>query len=128
MPGKYGQHGELFFFLIKEELATMPGSETFSPFFTADIRTPSFSSDVLWKCALFALHLKAEEGRGGESGCQAPGSQDAWKFVCPKSPLWVQLGLKTKALLQVILERIMRCTSSSCMGLVTRSLSLFLKE
>ena len=42
VPGKYGPHGELFFFLIQEELATMPGSETFSPFFAADIRTPLF--------------------------------------------------------------------------------------
>ena len=40
----------------------------------------------------------------------------------------VKRGMKTKAFLQVILERTMwatmRCTSSGCMGLVTRSLSL----
>ena len=29
VPEKYGPHGELFFFLIQEESATMPGSETF---------------------------------------------------------------------------------------------------
>ena len=40
VTGKYGPHGELFFFLIQKEPATMPGSETFSPFFNADIRTP----------------------------------------------------------------------------------------
>ena len=33
VPGKYGPHGELFFFLIQKEPATVPGSETFSPFF-----------------------------------------------------------------------------------------------
>ena len=57
VPGKCGPHGELFFFLIKKELATMPGSETFSPFFKTDIRTPCFSADVLKKCALVAWHL-----------------------------------------------------------------------
>ena len=39
VPRKYGPHGELFFFLIKMEPATMPGSETFSSFFTADMRS-----------------------------------------------------------------------------------------
>ena len=41
VPGQYGPHGELFFFLMQKELATVPGSETFSPFFNADIRPPS---------------------------------------------------------------------------------------
>ena len=39
VPEKYGPHGELFFFLIQKEPATVPGSETFSPFFNADFRT-----------------------------------------------------------------------------------------
>ena len=34
VPGKYGPHGELFFFLIQKEPAAMPASETF---ITADI-------------------------------------------------------------------------------------------
>ena len=42
VPGKYGPHGELFFFLMQKEPATMSGSETFSPFFAADIGTPFF--------------------------------------------------------------------------------------
>ena len=46
--------GHYFFFLIQKEPATVPGSETFSPFFNADIRTPLFSADVLKKCALIA--------------------------------------------------------------------------
>ena len=41
VPGTYGPHGELFFFLIQKEPATVPGSEIFSPLFNADIRTPS---------------------------------------------------------------------------------------
>ena len=51
----------------------MLGSETFSPFFNPDIRTPLFPADVLKKFALIALHFIAEEGRGGEDGCHAPG-------------------------------------------------------
>ena len=42
VPGKYGPHGELFFFPIQKESAPMPGRETASPFLNADIRTPFF--------------------------------------------------------------------------------------
>ena len=72
-----GPHGELFFFLIQKEPATVPGSETFSPFFNADIRTRLFSADVLKKCALVALHVIVE-GRGGEDGCHTPDLGDEW--------------------------------------------------
>ena len=91
VPGKYGPHGELFFFLIQKEPATVPGSETFSPFFNADIRTSLFSADVLKKCALLALHVIAEEGRDGD-GCHVPGLGDEWKMGCPKSPMWESEG------------------------------------
>ena len=62
VPGKCGPHGEHFCFFIKKEPAIMPGSETFSPSFAADIRRPFFSADVLTKCALIALHLLEEDG------------------------------------------------------------------
>ena len=87
VPGKYGPHGELFFFLIQKEPALALVGETFSPFFNADIRTSLFSADALKKCALIALHWIAEEGRGGD-GCHAPGLGDEWKMGCPKSPTW----------------------------------------
>ena len=61
----------------------MLGSETFSPFFAADIRTPFFSADVHKKCALIAMHLIAEEGRG-ESACRTLDLGDTWRFGCPK--------------------------------------------
>ena len=51
VPGMYGPHGELFFFLIQEESATMPGSETPEP--VPSLLTsarPAFSADVLKKC------------------------------------------------------------------------------
>ena len=35
VPGKYGPHGELFFFLIKKEPALPRVGETFSRFFNA---------------------------------------------------------------------------------------------
>ena len=72
-------------FLIQKELATVSGSETFSPFFNADNRTPLFSADVLKKCALLALHLIAEE----ESWrwISSPGSGDEWEMGCPKIPM-----------------------------------------
>ena len=87
MPGKYVPHGELFFFLIQDEPAIVPGSETFSPFINDDIRTSLFSDDVLKKCALLALHLIVEEGRDGD-GCYAPGLGDEWKMGSPESPVW----------------------------------------
>ena len=51
VPGKYGPHGELFFFQIQKEPALVPDSETFRPFINADIRTLLFSADVLEECA-----------------------------------------------------------------------------
>ena len=56
---------------FRKEPALTPVDETVSPFFDADIRAPFFS--VLKKCAFIALHVIAEEGRGGEDGCHAPG-------------------------------------------------------
>ena len=50
VPGKYGPHGELFFFLSQKEPASMPGSETFSPFLDVDIRTISSRSARLLPC------------------------------------------------------------------------------
>ena len=43
-------HGELFLYLIQKEPATMLDSETFSPWFTSDLRTSFFSADVLSAC------------------------------------------------------------------------------
>ena len=125
VPGKYGPHGELFFFLIKKEPATMPGGVTFSPFFTANVRTSFFFVGVLKKCALIAMHFIAEEERGG---CRTPGLGNTWRFGCPRIRcgrvrMKVKLGVRTKAFLQVFLERIVcatvRCTSLGCVGLVT---------
>ena len=81
--GNAGRTMTSFFFLIQEELATVPDSETFSLFNNADIRTPFFSADVLEKCALVVMHLIAEEGRDGD-GFQVPELGEYWKMGFPK--------------------------------------------
>ena len=49
---------------------------------------PSFSLLMSSRSArLSALHVIAEEGRGGGSGCEAPGLGDEWKVGCPESPM-----------------------------------------
>ena len=87
------------------------------------------SADVLKKWALIALHLLAEEGRGGADGCHAPGLGGDWKVggqrvQCGRGK--AKLCRKTKVCPQVALVKamcaMMRCTSSGCMGLVARSL------
>ena len=109
---------------------TVPSSETFSPFFNADIRTPLFSADVLKKCALIALHVIAEEGRDGD-GCHDVMSRvwgTKWKFAAQRGQcgrVETKLGRKTKVCLLVALVKAtcatMRCTSSGCTDLVARS-------
>ena len=66
----------------------MPGSETFNPFFAADIRSPFFSADVIKNCTLVGMHLKAEEGRVESNGCRTPDLGDMWRIVCPKGLIW----------------------------------------
>ena len=107
VPGKYGPHGELFLFLIQKEPATVPGSETFSPFLNADISTPVFSADVQ-KCALIARHFIAEEGRSGEMDVTLLilGTNGNWavqRVQCGK--VRVKVGMRTKACPRVFLER-----------------------
>ena len=80
---KYGPHGKLFSFLIQKEPATMLGSETFSAFFNADIRTSLFSADVLKNCALIAMHIIEEEREGREDGCHALDLGGEWKVGYP---------------------------------------------
>ena len=87
VPGSRGRMASSFF-LMQKEPATVPGSETFSPFFAADIRSSYVSADVLKKCALIALRVIAEEGRGEDVGCRARGLGDEGEFGCPKSPIW----------------------------------------
>ena len=87
----------------------------------------SASVDVLKKCALFALRLIAEEGRNGEA-CDVFGLRDESEMGCPKSPMWEsgdEAWSEDESVSLMALEKAplatMRCTSSGCVGLVTRS-------
>ena len=85
-PGKYGPHGDPFFFLIQNEpvrsMSVRPSAP--SSMLTSVLL---FSPDVLKKCALLALHLIAEEGRDGD-GFEVRGLGDEWKMRCQKGPMW----------------------------------------
>ena len=84
VPGKYGPHREVFFFLIQKEPAMVLVSENFSPFFNADIRTSFFYADVFKKCALIVLHLILRSEEETVMGVTSPGLRDEWKMGLPK--------------------------------------------
>ena len=63
VPGKYGPHGELLFFLVKKELVAVSNDVSSNPFVSAE--TPK-------ACALICLHLLAAEGEAGSCGSQSP--------------------------------------------------------
>ena len=109
VPGKYGPP------------ATVPVSGTFSPFFNADIRTPLFSAVVLKKCAFIALHVTAEEGRDGD-GFHVPVLAQSVQCGRVKAMLHRKTKVCPLAALVEAMCATMRCTSSGCVGLVTRSL------
>ena len=93
MRGKYGPHGELFFFLFQKEPATVPVSETFSPFINADIRTPFSSADVLKKCALTRPTRNCgRRKRRVMDGIASLLLGDEWKMGFRKSPMWESEG------------------------------------
>ena len=56
VTGKYGPHGELFFFLIQKE--SVVASNELLP-------NPFVSAETLKACALIGLHLLAAEGEDG---------------------------------------------------------------
>ena len=120
-PGKYGPHGELFFFLIQKEPAIVPDSETFSFFINPDIHTPFFSTDVLKKKEDTEMDvIPLVWGTNGKWAVQ--------RVQCGR--VKAKLCRKTKVCLPVALEEAtlatMRCTSSVCMG--GDKISLFLQD
>ena len=79
VPGKYGPHGELLFFLVKSEAVAASNDVPSNPF---------VSAEMLKAYALIGLHLLAAEGEAGSSGSQSSDSGDVWRYGCPKSPDW----------------------------------------
>ena len=63
LPGKYGPHGELVFFLIKKGPLALAKAVVFEPFVPAE---------TLKACALIGLHLMAAESASGSSVSQSP--------------------------------------------------------
>ena len=62
VPGKYGPHGELIFFLIKKE-QVVASNEV--------LPNPCVSAETLEACALIGLHLMAADHEVGSSGSQS---------------------------------------------------------
>ena len=79
VPGKYGPHGELFFFLTKKE-QVVASNEV--------LPNPCLSAETLMLCALIGLHLVAADYEVGSSRSQSPDSGDMWKYGSPRSPIW----------------------------------------
>ena len=59
VPGKYGPHGELFLFLIKEDQVDEV------------LPDPCATAETLKACALIGLHLLAADYEVGSSGSQS---------------------------------------------------------
>ena len=75
VPGKYGPHGELYFFLIEVEPLVLTKAMEFRPLAAAEI---------LKACALIGLHLLAEEDASVSRGSLSPDFGDMWRYGCPK--------------------------------------------
>ena len=139
VPGKYGPHGELFFFLIQKEPALTPGSEYCVPPFSMPTSAPLSPSPPL--PPPFSLLMSSRSARSSPCTLSRKkgkaermdvislvwGTNGKWavqRIQCGK--VRAKLGQKTKACLQVFLGAAMRATkrftSLGCMGLVTRSL------
>ena len=70
VPGKYGPHGELFFFLVKKEPVVASDDEASNPF---------VSAETLKACALIGLQLLAAEDEAGSSRSQSLDLGDMWR-------------------------------------------------
>ena len=82
VPGKYGSHGELFFFLIKKEPFALTKAVQFKPFVPAE---------TLKACALIGLHLMAAGGVSRSSsscGVFSPELGGIAGLKGPRCPLW----------------------------------------
>ena len=99
VPGKYGPHGQLFFFLVKMEQVVTPNEV---------LPNPLVFAETLKACARIGLHLLAAEDEAGDgsavlgtkrahstrvgwcapSRVRSPELGGVWKYGCPKSPDW----------------------------------------
>ena len=69
VPGKYGPHGDLFFFLLKKEPMVLSELVEFG------------------RCVSAGLHMMSEENALRSDSDFAPDFGDMWRYSCPKSPM-----------------------------------------
>ena len=80
VPGKYGPHGGLFFFLIQKEPASMPGKETVCLVFNVDIRTSSLLMSSRSVCLLPCASSRKKEEAGKMGVMLIQGMYVSWVF------------------------------------------------
>ena len=83
VPGKYGPHGELFFFFLKKEPTVISELIKFGP---------CISAETGKACALIGLHMMAEEKALRSDSDFSPDFGDMWRNGCPTSPEWISSG------------------------------------
>ena len=67
VPQQYGPHGELFFFLLKEN--------------------PMVVNDMVYG-PMIGLHIMTEEVAMRLDSDSSPYLGDQWRYGCPRSPVW----------------------------------------
>ena len=85
VPGKYGPHDELFFFLLTKEAVVLSESIEFGP---------CISTKMEKACALIGLHMMAEEISLRSDSATSPDLGDMWRYGCPKGPVWSSNGVE----------------------------------
>ena len=87
VSGKYGPHGEFFFFLLKKE-----------PMVLSELVEcgPCFSAEKVIACSLNGLHMMAEENALRSDRDSSPDLGEMWEYGCPKSPVWSGDGFEGK--------------------------------
>ena len=121
-PGKYGPHGELFFFLTKKEPVAVSNEVPSNPF---------VSAETLKACALISLHLSAAEGAVGSSGSQSPDLGDVWRQGCPESSECIGLCSASGSSVGCeVLEHNIECRATEVIGQDRSSevVALFLED
>ena len=76
VPGKYGPHGGLFFFLLKKEPMVLSELMEFEP---------CISADTVKACPLIGVHMMLVEN-ALRLDSDSPDLGDTWRYRCPKRP------------------------------------------
>ena len=87
VPGKYGPHGELFFFLLNKEPMVLSELVEFGP---------CFSAETVEAFALIGLHMMAEENALRSDSDSSPDLGECGSMAAVKVRFGVTTALKTK--------------------------------